>query len=208
MAKELIIPLVLLLSFSACKKSAEKHTTSNPTLPVTASLPKVEACSLITKEEVATIQGATILDTQSSENHDGYYLVSLCYYRSQEPNMSVSFALTQPEPTDPKSNPAEYWKTTFGRFSAKEGKDDEAREKAATETQGAKKSEEEEEKVSPPQKIEGVGQEAFWAGNRFGGALYVLEKNYILRISVGGGANAETKIEKSKALAGKAISRL
>ncbi|MDQ6912844.1 MAG: hypothetical protein M3128_08215 [Verrucomicrobiota bacterium] len=210
MAKELIIfPVVLLLSLSACEKSAEKPTASNPTLPAAASnSPKLEACNLITKEEVAAIQGATILDAQSSENHDGYYLVSLCYYSSQEPNMSVSFAVTQPEPTDPKSNPVDYWKTTFGRFSGKQGADDEAKEKAETEKQGANKKEEEEERVSPPERIEGIGQEAFWAGNRFGGALYVLEKNFILRISVGGGDNAQTKIEKSKALAGKAISRL
>ncbi len=121
--------------------------------------------------------------------------------------MSVSFAVTQPEPTDPKSNPVDYWKTTFGRFSGKQDAEDEAKEKAEAEKQGANKKEEEEERVSPPERIEGIGQEAFWAGNRVGGALYVLEKNFILRISVGGGDNAQTKIEKSKALAGKAISR-
>jgi hypothetical protein len=203
-----IVFLLVTLSFAGCKKSTETATEPNSPLPAAVNSPKLEACSLVTKDEVAAIQGATILDAQSSENHDGYYLVSLCYYSSQEPNMSVSFALTQPEPTDPKSNPVDYWKNTFGRFSAKEGDDDEKREKAEQAKPGANKKEEEEERVSPPEKIAGIGQEAFWAGNRFGGALYVLEKNFILRISVGGGANAETKIEKSKALAGKAISRL
>lgn len=207
-ALPIIFLLVLALSFSGCKKSTETATESNSPLPAAASSPKLAACSLVTKEEVAAIQGATILDAQSSENHDGYYLVSLCYYSSQEPNMAVSFAITQPEPGDPKSNPVDYWKKTFGRFSGKQGEDGEAREKAEREKESANKKEEEEEKASPPQKIEGIGQEAFWSGNRFGGALYVLEKNFILRISVGGGANAETKIEKSKALAEKALSHL
>ena len=121
--------------------------------------------------------------------------------------MSVSFALTQPEPADPKSNPVEYWKTTFGRFSGKEGANDEAKEKAEREKQGVKKSDEEEEKVTPPEKIEGLGEEAFWAGNRFGGALYVLEKNYILRISVGGPGDPSAKLARSKALAEKALLR-
>ncbi len=112
--------------------------------------------------------------------------------------MSVSFAVTQPEPGDPKSNPVDYWKTTFGRYNGKEDQEDEEKEKAERGKQGGKKNEEEEEKASPPQKIEGIGQEAFWAGNRFGGALYVLEKNFILRISVGGGKMERRKFVSQK----------
>jgi len=43
-----------------------------------------------------------------------------------------------------------------------------------------------------------------------GGTLYVLkkEKDVFMRISVGGADNEETKINKSKALAQKAIERL
>ena len=44
--------------------------------------------------------------------------------------------------------------------------------------------------------------------NRFGGALYVLKKDSLIRISVGGLENEETKINKSKALAQKALQRL
>jgi hypothetical protein len=68
--------------------------------------------------------------------------------------------------------------------------------------------EEENEKKSPPKKIDGVGEEAFWIGSRVGGALYVLKDQLILRISVGGGQDIETKIARSKALAEKAINRL
>ena len=67
-----------------------------------------------------------------------------------------------------------------------------------------------EEEHAPPKKISGVGDEAFWFGSRVGGALYVLkgEKDLFIRISVGGADNEETKINKSKALAQKALKRL
>jgi len=67
---------------------------------------------------------------------------------------------------------------------------------------------EEEEKKNPLKKVEGVGEKAFWSGNRFGGALYVLKGDVFIRISVGGPDNEETKIEKSKGLAEKALGRL
>ena len=62
--------------------------------------------------------------------------------------------------------------------------------------------------MAPPKKIGGIGEEAFWSGGRFGGALYVLKGDLFIRISVGGPDNEETKIEKSKTLAQKALDRL
>jgi hypothetical protein len=93
----------------------------------------------------------------------------------------------------------QYWEDTFGKFRKAE------REEAAERKTGVEPKEEERK---PPQKIEGVGEEAFWIGNRIGGALYVLKNNAILRISVGGADNQETKINKSKALSLKALPRL
>ena len=68
--------------------------------------------------------------------------------------------------------------------------------------------EEEGETKNPPKKIDGVGEEAFWSGNRFGGALYVLNGNLIVRVSVGGPDNEETKIARSKAIGEKAVNAL
>src|SRR5207248_1629286 len=67
---------------------------------------------------------------------------------------------------------------------------------------------EEKEKRVPPKRLDGIGEEAYWSGNRFGGALYVLAKDAIVRISVGGPDNEQIKITKSKALALKALERL
>jgi len=53
-----------------------------------------------------------------------------------------------------------------------------------------------------------VGDEAFWIASRVGGALYVLKGNSYLTVSVGGAADEKTRIEKSKALAQRALVRL
>ena len=53
-----------------------------------------------------------------------------------------------------------------------------------------------------------IGEEAYWAPNRFGGVFYVLKGDAFISISVGGPDDEETKINKSKALAQKALQRL
>src|SRR5438270_9279719 len=108
--------------------------------------PKLQACSLLTTAEVGAIQNATITAAQSSDTNDGVYLISLCYYNAREPNMSVSVALTQPDPRSASSNPRDYWKQTFGRYSGKGESEDENKIEA--------NKKEEEDKVSPPEKIE------------------------------------------------------
>jgi hypothetical protein len=203
----LAVPLV------ACEKSpsvqsvpSAKSQISADTSPTTAE-PQVQACSLLTKDEVAAIQKTPITGAQSNQSSDGTYVISLCYYSSGEPNKSVSFTLTEPDRKHPpNSDPRNYWNETFGKYAS--GKDPDAALERDEKKEAKPGRKEEEEKVTPPKRIEGIGEQAFWAGNRFGGALYVLKEHYILRISVGGPDNEETKISKSKALAEKALARL
>jgi hypothetical protein len=203
-----ICSVLVLFCLIGCNRSApsvskaKPDKVATPAKSPTVGHPAIEACSLITNEEVSAIQGATIINAQSSETLAGNYLVSQCYYASKEPNMSVSFALSESAPDDrARTHVREYWEQTFGRFG-KEGEKEEENEQ----TKGRER--EEEREALPPKAIEGVGEKAFWAGNRFGGALYVLQKGFILRISVGGPDKEEIKINKSKALAEKAISRI
>ena len=44
----------------------------------------------------------------------------------------------------------------------------------------------EREVSAPPKKIDGIGEEAYWTSNRFGGILYVLKNDVFISISVGG----------------------
>src|SRR4029077_1341196 len=119
-------------------------------------------------------------------------------------NKSVSLAVTQRDPVSPSArDPKEFWQQTFGRYES------EMRERKGDEDEKKKSlRDEDEERGRPPKKIEGVGDDAFWTANRMGGALYVLKNNVFIRISVGGPETEESKIERSKTLAAKALSRL
>ena len=67
---------------------------------------------------------------------------------------------------------------------------------------------EEKEESVRPKKIDGIGEQAFWISNRFGGVLYVLKGEVFISVGLGGTDDEETKLKKSKALAQKALQRL
>jgi hypothetical protein len=149
------------------------------------------------------VQGSELTDTKPSEGAGGAFRIAQCYFATAESNRSVSLTVTQSGGQGSQSV-RDYWKETFGKFSNadKEKEQGEAKEKESG------RKEREEEEARPPKKIDGVGEEAFWSGNRFGGALYVLKGENMIRVSVGGPDNEEGKINKSKALADKVLSKL
>ncbi len=107
----------------------------------------------------------------------------------------------QRDPGHPTTtSPKDFWRERFGRYSG----DDKERDK---DNEQSERKEEKEESV-PPKKIDGIGDEAFWASNRFGGVLYVLKDDAFISISLGGTDDEDTKIKKSKTLAQKALQRL
>jgi len=198
-----LLPCCLLLVGVGCKKRETTRPLTSSSEPGPA---KFDACMLITEEEIQAIQGSPMTDTKSSENSTGTFRVSQCYFSTAEPSKSVSLAVTQNNRPG-KPSPKDFWKETFGRYENEEKEqvgDKEKRESLRKE----RRKEGEKEEAPPPKKISGVGDEAFWSANRVGGALYVLKKDVFIRISVGGPDNEETKIEKSKALAQKALRRM
>jgi hypothetical protein len=192
-----LLPFMLL--WGGCNKPAQVKNAppASPVQQMRSAEPRIAACGLVTMEEVGAIQRATIIDAKSSGGPSGDMLMSQCYYTSKEPNQSVSLAIVQANSQNPSgSDIKKYWEDSIQRFT------EQAEEEKGKEARG------EEEKKIPPKKIEGVGEEAYWSASRVGGALYVLTKDVIIRVSVGGPDNEQTKIDKSKALAQKAIDRI
>src|SRR5438094_1660309 len=176
----------------------QKHETAPR---VSSNQGQIDVCGLLTKYEIEAVQGSPIEETKSSARADGVFRVSQCFYTATEFSKSVSLAVMQRDPGRPTStSPKDFWRERFGRYSG----DEKERDKVKEETQ---RKEEKEESV-PPKKIDGIGDEAFWASNRFGGVLYVLKRDVFISISLGGTDDEETKIKKSKALAQKALQRL
>ena len=209
--------LLCLLALAGCEKPtssdsrAKDSTASSPSAAQTPFVspvreaPKFDACVLITKEEVQELQGSPITDVKSSGSAEGEFRVFQCFYTAADYSKSVSLAVTQSNPDRPgKRTPKDFWKETFGRFSG----DESASEKEKKESTEPGREKGEEEKATPPKKIDGLGDEAFWTGNRLGGTLYVLKRDSFIRVAVGGPESPETMIKKTKALAEKALPRL
>jgi len=153
-----------------------------------------EACSLISNQEIESVQNESLKEAKSSEHLDGAFLVSQCLYTAAEFSKSVTVALVQSDPKQGSArSPKDFWKEKFDPYQDEEPKT---------------KSSNEKEQGSAPKKIEGLGDDAYWVGNRFGGMLYVLKGDVFISIGIGGTDDQETKLKKSKALAQKALQRL
>jgi len=221
-SKTLSLVLISLFLLMGCSKSQSSPVVLNnqnvpsqqpvpqtETSPVTVtsltnSRGKVDVCSLLTAEEVRAVQGEAFKETKTSGSAENGLVISQCFFSLPTFANSVNLAVTQRGEGAGARDPREFWEQTFANSS----KLDRDNEREKRNEKSAAKNREEEEKGSAPQKVEGVGDEAFWTSNRVGGALYVLKHDSFIRVSVGGAANQKTKIEKSKALARMALKRL
>ena len=184
----------LCLALSSCSKSEPPNTTSNenatPAAQQTARqpvapAPPINPCTLLTSEEIAAVQGEAVVGTKPSTNQGRGLAMYDCFYTLPTFTNSISLSVTQAGPGANAVDPRGQWQETLAASNAKAG-----------------------EKTGPAQMVEGVGEQAFWTGNERMGALYVLKGSRYLRISVGGGGDQPTKIEKCRALAEAALKRL
>lgn len=145
-----------------------------------------DVCGVLPRSTIESVQGEAVVDTKSSERVTGGLTIAQCYYALPTHTRSISLEVTLPGPeAASRTRPRDHWRTLFhGEREETSGKSGE------------------------PLEVEGVGQEAFWTGNAIVGALYVLEGDNFLRISLGGQAEHAVKVEKSKTLARAALGRL
>lgn len=196
-----------LIAVSAgCKKN--EATERVPGAKQESNQAEFDVCALITKQEIETIQRSHIKETKSSVRSDGGFRVSQCLYTAEDFSKSVSLAVTQRDPASSGNRSVnDFWNETFGRFTDEEKKSNSDKEERKRLREQAHR-EGEEKTFIPPKKIDGIGDDAFWSPNPVGGAIYVLKKDAFIRLSIGGHDNQEGKLDKSKALAQKAIDRL
>ena len=192
---------------NAANQNPVAETASSPGPAALAKNPpgKLDPCSLLTADEVKAVQGEAFKETKASEGSDNGMVVSQCFFSLPTFANSVNLAVMQKGEGSGARDPREFFEKTFaGRAESERDKERDKRERKSAE----KNREEEEKEGSAPQKIDGVGDEAFWTGNRVGGALYVLKHDAYIRVSIGGAGDQKTKIEKSKALARLALKRI
>lgn len=164
MTRRRILPILFLFALAA-------HVDARPAR---------NACQLLTKEEVAAVQG----EPYSGATLSNIGPTSQCFYELPLFVNSVSVDVL-------REDAAGYWRQNFSREA-------QARRDAA---RAGKR------KKDGPKPVPGIGREAYWTGNRTG-SLYVFKGNAVLRISVGGPGTEEEKIARARKLASKALRRL
>ena len=146
--------------------------------------PQVDVCALLTSADFESVLGETIKERKPGTQPAGALQTSQCFFATSSAK-SVSLTLTRTNPGGRGGLTArEYWRRQF----------------AASEHDAA-----DDRRARP---IAGLGDEAFWTGNRFAGALYVLRGDAFLRVSVGGIRDENKRIEASQRLAREALRRL
>jgi len=194
----LVLGAIVLLVACSKKTPEAAAPTPKPSTSVAraTAVPKPEdatasayACTLLTSEEIAAVQGEVFKASKPSSSSQPGLNVSQCYFELPTTVNSVVLTVTRKEDGATAGNPKESWDEIFHREHPRE-------------------KEEKEGEAKEPEKIEGLGDEAFWTGTRVGGALYVLKGNAFIRISVGGAGDQAEKTRRSKALAESVLKRL
>jgi hypothetical protein len=163
---------------------------------------KFDACSLVTRREIETVQGDRVVSTKASEPERSHFAVSQCFYTLATFSKSISLEVTRHRAGEAQG-PRVHWKQMFARAleKGKEREDEpESEEKAGP---GKRK-----EAAARPRPVSGVGDEAYWDGSSLGGGLFVLKGDAYFRLSLGGPEPEAVKIEKLKKLARNALPRL
>ncbi|MFL6588616.1 MAG: hypothetical protein ACJ8M4_00425 [Chthoniobacterales bacterium] len=147
------------------------------------------ACRLLMPEEIAAVQGEPFKSTKASSASQPGLSISQCYFELPTAVNSVVLTVTRKGDDSDARDPKESWQEIFHREQPPEKDDKDGESKQ-------------------PDKIDGLGDEAFWTGTRVGGALYVLKGNVYIRISVGGAGDQAEKTKRSRALAESVLKRL
>lgn len=216
--------LCLLLSASACGPRGGDTQTAQPPTPqatqpraagATDAVPKSATCALLSGADIREVQGEEATDAQGSEHLAGGLRMSQCFYRLPSFNKSVSLEVVRAGPTSQATDAVrEYWRQKF-RGDAGEGRERERerrerekeleREKASGQVREGGHAEREGEEETSARHVPGVGDEAYWSGGEQGGALFVLEKDTVISVSVGGTEDEAEKLRKAKALVQKVL---
>jgi len=141
------------------------------------------ACALLSSAEISAVQGEKPVRSKASSSDADGLSVERCFFEMPTFPKSISLEVTR------GTRVRELWKRSFHQ-------------------EGEREREEEEEEQPPPQRVRGLGEEAFWVGDPRLGGLYVLRKDTMLRLAVGGAEGMADKLRKLKPLARKALSRL
>jgi hypothetical protein len=221
--------LTLSLTLVACLACASKDDVGNrqatPTPEAQQSPaeppPQSATCQMLSAEDVREVQGEAPQDAQGSEHLVGGLSMSQCFYRLPTFSKSVNVEVIRGEADTEGAALKRFWRERFhpeaieARERERERTEErerelereKERERASGQVRqgGHDEKEPEGEEESRPQRVKGLGEEAYWSGNQITGALSVLTKSAVVRVSLGGPESRDEKIKRASALARKLL---
>lgn len=228
-----ILTLSALCATLACGAGggAQNSNAPSPAAPTTATtaataaaLPKSKTCALISDEEMKEVQGEAPLSAQGSEHTAESLSMSQCFYRLPTFGNSVSLEVVSAAAGSPPGALKEYWRSRFhpDAVEARERArrlEEEARlrreeelkreREAGQVREGGRRKKNRAEEHWRPERVEGVGEEAFWSGNQKMWTLDVLSRERVVRVSLAGGPEAQAEnLKTATALARKVLKNL
>ncbi|MBV8518421.1 MAG: hypothetical protein JO197_13575 [Acidobacteria bacterium] len=173
------------------------HASARPLLvhaAARAATAKPNACQVLTRADLAAVQGEAYVDTQLTPRGE----TSQCFYELPTFVKSVSVDVT-------RRGGRQFFRENFHVESERER---EMRERAAKAHGSDDLEAEPDAKKVEPKRIRGIGDDAYWAGSRIAGQLFVRKGDAYVRVSPGGAGTEAEKIERAKELAKRALRRL
>ena len=191
----------------------------------------LDACSLLTDREIASFLGEPLQERKPSVQTTGNMRMSQCVFVTRDFAKSASLAVATPAASDTGGHSLRaFWRNQFHSPRKPEEEKRPASRKTPAKSAFAPPREARESKASlygesdsesrgepdgeadeagrKAQPIPALGEEAYWVGGPISGALYVLQGELFLRISVGGAPKESIRIAKSKSLATAILRRL
>jgi len=189
-----------------------------------AQVPQSKTCALLSADELKEVQGEAPTDAQGSEHTAESLSMSQCFYRLPTFARSVSLEVVSAPEGAPAGALKEYWRKRFhpDAVEARElrrqreeevklRREEEAkREREAGQIrEGGRRRKNREEEHWRPQRVAGVGDEAFWTGNQKMWTLAVLRGERAVRVSLAGGPEVQAEnLKRATELARKVLKRL
>ncbi len=148
-----------------------------------------DACKLLSHDEIASIQGEAPVRSQLVGDAARQLSVSQCNFLLPKGFNSMAVRVVERGKGAQARDPKAVWQETFYGPQA-----------AAAST---------ERKARKFQKVDGVGEDAFWLGDVKSGGLHVLKGNRYIRVNVGGPReDLDAKIAKCSKVAELVLPRL
>jgi hypothetical protein len=142
----------------------------------------------VTSEEIEAIQGEPVQEQTPSAKPDLGVANGQCFFKLPTFTKSISLSVTTSSEPGPHS-PREFWKTAFAEKRVNPPERADGRIKLA------------------PERVAGLGDEAFWTGGPAGG-LYILKADSVIFIGIGSAGDEAGRRENARRIGEIVIQRL